>query len=164
MNQMRGRRPDRQSLRRCTVALAVVGLGALGQGCGGSKALTNNMPDSGMTGDASPPETVDAQGGPDGATPDGTACTAPEVKAPGTAERTFGANVGPISQHTGSFLEAEDFIAIFHDDVVVAYNDLATYKIGISNSTDSGGTFATRGGSATASPRYQSDPVVVVDA
>src|SRR5258708_37441459 len=70
MNQMRGRRPDRQSLRRCTVALAVVGLGALGQGCGGSKALTNNMPDSGMTGDASPPETVDAQGGPDGATPD----------------------------------------------------------------------------------------------
>src|SRR5258708_292738 len=282
MNQMRGRRPDRQSLRRCTVALAVVGLGALGQGCGGSKALTKHMPDGGMTGDASPPETVDAQGGPDGATPDtgqpdtggsgsgigatcatigggnqlsqgtcaidqlcitpafgapggyctslcdsvvcpadavcvkdnqgssfcflkcaartdcrngydcqsdgrggriclptgnggapappigakpdGTACTAPEVKAPGTGERTFGANVGPISQHTGSFLEAEDFIAIFHDDVVVAYNDLATYKIGVSNSTDGGSTFATRGGSPTASPRYQSDPVVVVDA
>src|SRR5258708_5980134 len=70
MNVMRGPRPDRQSLRRCAVALAVVGLGALGQGCGGSKGLTNTMPDSGMTGDASPPETVDAQSGSDLATPD----------------------------------------------------------------------------------------------
>jgi hypothetical protein len=100
---------------------------------------------------------------PVGAKPDGTACTTPEVKAPGTGERTFGANVGPISQHGNSLIEAEDFIAVSHGDLVVGFNDLATGIIGFATSHDDGAAF-TYQGSLPTTTTFQSDPTVVVDA
>jgi len=100
---------------------------------------------------------------PIGTKPGGVACTSPEVTAPGAGPRTFGANVGPISQHTGGVAEAGVVTAVSGGEVFVAFNDLSSGLTGMATSHDGGATFKYLG-DVPATTLGAAEPTVAVDA
>jgi hypothetical protein len=109
------------------------------------------------------PIPVEPPAPPIGTKPGGLACTTPEVTAPGAGQRTFGANVGPISQHTGGVAEAETAVAVSPGEVFVAFNDLSSGLVGMATSHDDGATFKYLG-DVPATTLGAVEPSVAVDA